>query len=152
MAGGEHIYIKWIKQNLASDSTILEFGSGQCSTKQLSEAGFRMVSIEHDKRYIGKYSSTYIHAPLKNLWYDVNFINNLPKYDLILVDGPVGVGNRNRLGFYYNIKLFDVSVPIIIHDAERSTERELAEKVSKYTGRPYQILDETVSPGQSILI
>lgn len=152
MAGGEHIYIEWIKQNLKRGSTILEFGSGQCSTKQLSDTGFQMISIEHDKSYIGKYPSMYIHAPLKNSWYDINFINNLPKYDLILVDGPAGLGNRNRLGFYDNIKLFNVSVPIIIHDAERSTERELMQKISNYTGRPYQILDDTICIGKSALI
>ena len=144
MSGGEHLFIEYIKENLPAKSTILEFGSGVNSTLQLSE-NYKMISIEDNKRYIDKYNSTYIHASMKNGWYDLDVLQEelSLKYDLILVDGPAGRNGKNvRMGFLTNINLFNVDVPIVIHDVDRPAEKKLLEEVSKYIKRPYKFLDE----------
>ena len=43
--------------------TILELGSGEGTTYQLSQF-FNMISIEDQKEWVGKYDSDYIYAPL----------------------------------------------------------------------------------------
>ena len=154
MAGGEHLYIKWIKENLASGSTILEFGSGKFSTKQLSDLGYKMISVENAEKYIGTHTSTYIVAPLKYGWYDTDELKDLAHYDLILIDGPgTANGNNIRMGFYKNIELFNTDVPIVIHDVDRGAENELMKKISKHVQRPYTILKtKPPEPGHSGVI
>lgn len=157
MAGGELTFINWIKDNIQPGRKgVLELGSGHASTKMLSEAGYKMMSIEHDKKYVGMYESIYIHAPLgENSWYNVDTLKKyLPQleYDVILVDGPVGVGNNSRLGFFVNVDLFDTSVPILIHDAERPAESQLAERLSNHLNRPIQILNNSIPFGHTVLV
>ena len=71
----------------------LEFGSGAGSTQNLSKH-YKMYSIEHNDQYVGAFNSTYIHAPIKNKWYDVDVLkSSLPEeheYNAVLIDGPVG--------------------------------------------------------------
>ena len=142
MAGGEQIFIKYIKENLPAGSTILELGSGRFSTNILSKE-YKMISIEHDKKYIDTQNSTYINAPLKKGWYDIDTLQDLPKYDLLLVDGPATRVRKDiRMGFLKNIDLFNVNVPIIIHDVDRPIENKLLKKVAEYVERPYILLDE----------
>jgi len=155
MAGGEHVFIEWIDKNIEKGKTVLELGSGHRSTQQLSKMGYKMISIEHDVNYLNYYESNYIHAPMKEGWYDVDILRKKLeglKYDVILVDGPVGVGNKSRLGFYDNMELFDTSVPILIHDAERPGESELKEKLSTKLNRQWSILDDSVNVGKSALV
>ena len=125
----------FLRSNLPDGSTILELGSGQ-GTGVLSNH-YKMVSIEHNERFISRYNSTYIHAPMLGHWYDINVLEpNLVslwgKYDCILVDGPVGSESRNRIGFWENITMFDVSKMILIDDTNRSGEMMLFEKVIDY--------------------
>jgi len=119
---------EWIVDNLDPGKTILEFGSGKGSTMNLSKH-FKMISIEHDIKWIGKYNSKYIWAPIikEYNWYDINIIKkhiSKLKYDMILVDGPVGEGNRN--GFLENLDMFDIDdKDIIIDDISRKGEMDL---------------------------
>jgi hypothetical protein len=132
--GGSNISEKlfnFVVDKLPSGSTILEFGSGQGSTGQLSQH-YKMYSIEHDQNYLNKYNSNYIHAPIVNGWYDVPKIKNgLPeKYDMILIDGPVGEGNRIPILNY--LKLFDMENKwIIIDDTHRVGEIILFHELMK---------------------
>ena len=96
---------KWILDNIKPGSTILELGSGD-GTEILSKH-YKMFSIENDLNWSGRFNSTYITAPLVNNWYDIDKVKSgLPKkYDLILVDGPVGNGRESRMGFFHNINM-----------------------------------------------
>jgi hypothetical protein len=137
----------YIRRILAEGSTILELGSGG-GTGCLAEH-YTMYSIEHDPEWVGKFDSTYIHAPLtdclikkfpkQTTWYDRDIIRRGlvgVKYDLILVDGPPGC--EGRAGFYKYVKdLFDYKVPIIFDDLHRSAERALISKVAGKIERPY---------------
>ena len=116
--------------------TILELGSG-VGTGELSKH-YEMYSIEHDKKYMDKYTSTYIHAPIVDGWYDTDVLKReLPgKYDLILIDGPLATVHRDiRNGFLANIKLFNTDVPMIFDDVHRSAEMDMAIEVSELVCR-----------------
>jgi len=80
----------FIGATLPMGSTILELGSGRGTALLASHYG--MHSVEHDLRFVGLYDSSYIHAPIRNGWYDTDVLRGeLPdRYDLILVDGPPG--------------------------------------------------------------
>ena len=50
------------------------------------------------------------------------------KYDLLLVDGPIG---EDRLNFLNHYKDFNCDVPIIIDDTNRTIDKELSTTLSK---------------------
>lgn len=68
----------WIRENIKDGSTILELGSGRV-TGELSK-NYTMISVEHDKDWVGKYNSSYIYiyAPIKQYsgykWYDIDVL------------------------------------------------------------------------------
>ena len=107
-----------------------------------------MVSVEHDKDWVQKYTSSYIYAPLtwykevKNFegsdqWYDRDKLQEGIKdlqYDLLLVDGPPGV---NRSGIVKYIELFDTTVPIIFDDLQRGRDRKIINSVAHKLGLPF---------------
>jgi len=113
MFGGSNISEELYRFILDSvpKGSLLEFGSGTGSTQNLSKH-YKMYSIEHNAQYVGAFDSTYIHAPIKNGWYDVDVLkSNLPEeyeYDAVLIDGPIGEGNRspvlNHLDLFGNFK------------------------------------------------
>lgn len=129
----------FIIKNLEYGSTILELGSG-VGTEVLSEK-YKMVSIEHNSRFIGKYNSTYIHAPMKGHWYDIGKVREgLPeKYDMILIDGPVGSESKNRIGFWENIGLFNTNVMMLFDDTNREGEKMLFEKCVEFVNEKAEI-------------
>ena len=110
-------------------STILELGSG-ASTAILSHK-YKMISVEHDAEWVGKYNSKYIHAPIKeykptrkfggdSFWYDAEVLKKeLPKYkyDALIVDGPKG----SRVGIWKYKELFDWTVPTFVDDVQRTS-------------------------------
>ncbi len=122
---------------LEEGKTILELGSG-FGTGELAKR-YTMYSIEHDKRWLGKYESTYIYAPFINGWYDVNaLMDQLPvEYDLILVDGPYWP--EERFGFAAYFELFRQDVPIIFDDVNVKTVYDAMVVVSKKLGRPFSV-------------
>ena len=124
----------WIVNNIKHGSTILELGAGNTSTRYLSEY-FTLYSVEDNPEYCNLWNSTYIYAPLKDGWYDVDVLkDNLPKeYDALLIDGPVGAGNRT--GILNNLDLFNLDAVFIFDDTSRETERDLLNKVHKLTGK-----------------
>jgi len=132
----------YIRELLPDGATILELGSGE-GTGELSKF-YKMYSIEHDRRWLNKYQSRYIHAPLVDGWYDVEILrNHLPgDYDLILVDGPPAHNknlSRSRHGFYRNIGLFNTKVPIIIDDVHRKYDHEHLLRLGKRLGKEPKI-------------
>lgn len=128
---------EYIKKNLEPNKTILELGSG-AGTGQLAKH-YKMYSIEHDPKWVNKFDSTYIYAPIKNGWFDVEIVTKqLPaQYDMILIDGPPG--NIGRHGFYDNLHLFNTNVMLIFDDVNRQPELILMQNVSKKLNRPYEI-------------
>ena len=136
---------------LPAGKTILEFGSGH-ATNKLAET-YTMYSVEHDGNWVGKYNSTYIHAPIKPdytepmiNWYDPKAIEgNLPEhYDLILVDGPVGGLSTNRMtrdGFRRHKNLFNLNCIIVFDDIQRKPEMDSMNLLVKELGRKVEIFD-----------
>lgn len=113
------------------DGTILELGSGE-GTGYLANY-FDMVSIEHDQKFLEKYDSQYIYAPIKMysgmMWYDIIAITEGIKDvnpSLILVDGPPG--RIGRMGFYHNFQSFP-RCDVVIDDVQRRAEYNLAERL-----------------------
>jgi hypothetical protein len=124
----------WVVRHLPPGRTILELGSGQGSTKHLSRF-YQMVSVEDKTQFLGLYDSHYIHAPIVGGWYSLEALQaQLPRqYDLLLVDGPTGEGNR--WGFLHHLDLFRTDVPIIFDDTWRQAERDLSQQVAQVTGK-----------------
>jgi hypothetical protein len=138
----------WIHDNIKHGSTILELGSGDVSTPFLSQY-FTLFSIEEDKKYVGKYNSSYIYAPISRYgWYDLDELFNsilfkdhvINKfYDAILIDGPSR--EETRLGFLIHSYLFNFNIPLIFHDTNRPTEQALVKLVSEKVKRPIQYFE-----------
>ena len=126
----------WITENLPKGSTILEFGSGT-GTIELTK-NWKVYSVEQDEKWVGvAEDSTYIHAPLKEGWYDKDIVfSSLPKdYDLILVDGPKGPNFRSGIDKYWD--KFNTNVPIIFDDTHRSSDRNYALLVAKQLNKEW---------------
>ncbi|MED5350599.1 MAG: DUF6395 domain-containing protein [Candidatus Thermoplasmatota archaeon] len=129
-----------IRYMLPSESTIVEFGSGEGTI--LLTRNYDVYSIEHDEEFLGiAPMSTYIHAPIREYdgimgkgWYDADIIQDSlpPDYDLILVDGPPGSIGRD--GIIQNLDLLDLSKIILVDDVNRSVERNLAIEIADRVG------------------
>ena len=117
-------FIPWVINNIPHKKNIIELGAGLTSTRVFNDF-YNLYSIEHNEKYINIYKGVnYIHAPLKNEWYDPDIIERMlpDDYDCIVVDGPPGMLNNNnqiRYGFIKNIQLFKQDVPIIFDDTDR---------------------------------
>lgn len=131
----------WILTNLPENSTMLEFGSGP-GTKRFTEK-YTVYSIEHNKEWLGHDpKSNYIYAPIKVnksdgiSWYNEDVLEsslkNL-KYDLILVDGPLG--SIGRSGLKTHLHLLNTDVPIVFDDVNRPAELKLMQDVCKLLNR-----------------
>lgn len=140
-----------ILEILPSGKTILELGSGNVT--QFLAKHFKMISIEHNSKWLNKCNSTYIHAPLVKyndtdpFWYDIKILQKeLCKYhyDLILVDGPpdTPLKNKNiRIGFYNNLHLFNTNCPMIFDDMQPGRlEKAMMIKVANKLNRKYEII------------
>ena len=129
----------WIRSNIPEGSTILEFGSGS-GTIELTKY-YNVYSVEQDPQWVGlAEKAEYIYAPIKDGWYDTDILfKNLPeKYDLILVDGPKGSGNRK--GLANNWGLLNTDVPIIMDDTNRAEEFSFALESSKAINKKIEFL------------
>tara|TARA_B100000405_G_scaffold1018_1_gene936 strand:- start:214 stop:996 length:783 start_codon:yes stop_codon:yes gene_type:complete len=132
-----------IRQLAASNSTIVELGSGNGTNRLVSE--YTVYSIEDDEKWVGYCEgSNYIHAPLINLddseepvrWYDPAILKkSLPEsYDLVLIDGPAG--KKGRSGLLSNLDLFRTDVPFVIDDTLRDHECQVAREMAYLLNRP----------------
>ena len=121
----------FIRSILPERKVLLELGSGWTSG-QFSQY-YTVYSIEHDRRWLGKYKTNYIYAPIKNRWYNPAIVKEkLPAhYDLILVDGPPGFGSTGRDGFFTHLDLFKTDITIIFDDVNRKAEYKLMIKVGQ---------------------
>ena len=139
----------FINKYLPKGKTILELGSGDGS-KRLVEAGYTVYAVEHDEGWITRWPNdvNYIYAPLRehkkvegfdaNVWYDPAYLQDLPDYDLIIVDGPPGCEGRSGFLKYFD-ELFKSDVPIVIDDMQRVPERLLVTRLAKKLKRPYYV-------------
>ena len=71
-------------RKVVPSGTLLEFGSGRAT--EIFSKYYRVYSVEENSEWLNKYRSTYIHAPIKDGWYDRAILEkDLPKnYDVIL--------------------------------------------------------------------
>ena len=128
----------YILEVIPKGSTIVELGSGWTSG-QLSKY-YTVYSLENHPKWLYKYDTNYIAAPIIDRWYDVDIVRkNLPKnYSLILVDGPTG--SIGREGFLKNIDLFNLeNVLIILDDVHRKAEYNLFVALAKHLNRRTEI-------------
>lgn len=123
---------EWIENNIPFGSRVLEFGSG-IGTKRLCK-NYIVTSIENDKRWLNKANSTYIYAPLKNGWYDVNVLSealkNRKPWELIIIDGPVRKhGDREIFLKHFRHLGLDCDCPFIIDDT--NTVKKISEELEE---------------------
>jgi hypothetical protein len=140
MSFGNHSITKQtfdlIKEILPSDKIILELGSGY-GTEALANYGYKLYSVEHNKGWMWKYNSNYIHCPLTNQesksefdqWYDIDsIISELPKeYDLLLVDGPPS--DFRRTNFIHHLTKFNKKAIWVFDDLQREYDLITYKKV-----------------------
>lgn len=130
--------------NLPKGSTILELGSGKGSAEL--NRYYNLYSIEHSKHFVGMYDTNYIYAPSPDnppndkSWYDPEIIKaNMPKYDLLLIDGPNHTNRRNLLD---HMSLFDWSKPVIVDDMQEPDLLELGKTIAnEFCQRDFKIVD-----------
>lgn len=128
---GKNIY-QWIIDNIPTGSIIVELGSGSGS-HELGKT-YTMHCVEHDVAWLHRYSNiTYHFAPVKDGWYNSEFILELPKeYSLLIIDGPPGTIGRQGILNYIN--QFKTDIPIICDDTNRRAEAELADSIARVLG------------------
>ena len=133
---------EWIEDNIPKGSTVLELGSGKGTIRLVDS--YTVYSIEHSKKWMNRYGSNYIYAPINDGWYDVEAIKKgIPDhYDVLLIDGPPrkieGIGKVGRGKFFYNMDLFNTDVPIIVDDSDRGREMKLLDEMAEKLGRSYK--------------
>ncbi len=122
-----------IWDRLELGESILEFGSG-AATRELVKY-WKVTSIEQSKKWVNMVPrSNYIFAPLKNGWYHTGPLKELPKYDLVLVDGPFNPV-QGRRGLLKHLDMFDLTVPWIFDDINRGLDLEVFNDFCKKTGK-----------------
>ncbi|NBC11023.1 MAG: hypothetical protein GVY24_04705 [Planctomycetes bacterium] len=127
----------WLEATLPRGRTIVELGSGE-GTAWLAER-WRVVSVEHDARFVGRHASRYVYAPLRDGWYDAAVLaRELPaRCDLLLVDGPPKrIGRRPLLE---HLDLFHTDGWIVLDDVHRHGERLLTAALSARLDRPFAV-------------
>ena len=135
-SGIEKVTFDYVSNKIAHGSIFVELGAGIVSSRAFSKI-FNLHSVEQSQEYCGIYTDVkYIHAPIKNGWYDVDVLKSeLPKnISGIFVDGPAGSGNRQ--GLLDNLDLFDLSsdAMLIFHDTYHDEERKLAVNIANKLG------------------
>jgi len=125
---------------------VVELGSGHGSARLAADLPptCRLVSVEHDGRFVGLVRDTqYIHAPIKGGWYDRTILQQrMPaphEQCAIVVDGPPK--HIGRSGLLANLDLFSDDAPMIVDDVHRPDDRELAEKLAQIRGQRMEIVD-----------
>lgn len=141
----DKIVYDWMLKNLPEGKTILELGSG--NSTQILVTKWNVISVEENKDWVNKYHEKYIHAPIKNDYYDIDILKEkLPrKYDLMLVDGPA-YGNRNNMLKHlelFNLEASDCSI-IIFDDVERPNDFETYKQFLSAISAQFKVLETKV--------
>ena len=132
-------------RTLVPSGVLLEFGSGRAT--EIFSKYYNVYSVEENSEWLNKYRSTYIHAPIKNGWYDRSILEKeLPQnYDVILIDGPTSPESQGRQNirqqFLTHIDLFNTKIPIFVDDIHRDAEASLLESLSREVGRTPTIVE-----------
>jgi hypothetical protein len=134
----ERALFDWLLENIPAGSNLIELGSGR-ATNQLLKV-WNVWSIEQNKEWAEKALSEVIYAPIKGNWFDRTCIENrLPvKYAAVLVDAPTqeSVGRRGLLD---NLDLFDLSVPFLFDDVDRSEDYKVMREFAEIVGRCFTV-------------
>ena len=147
----------WLSDNIKEGSTILEFGSGHGSLELAKR--YDLISIEHDKQWIGISESRYIHAPITdNLlseennqvgWYETTPILEVIRDKTIavfIIDGPPGeIGRHGILSITDSLPK---DVVFIIDDIHRDAESDLFQKLSQWHGGEVEIYTSAYDNGK----
>lgn len=127
----------FLGSRLGDRAVVLELGSGE-GTERLVRMARKVYSVEHDEAWLGKYGSTYIHAPIVDGWYDRAALEGkLPEHpDCVIVDGPPGAIGRQ--GMLRHLDLFG-SAPLLVDDVHRPSEMELAKCLAGKRGQALSV-------------
>jgi len=112
---------------------ILELGSG--ATTGLIKEHREVYSVEDNLEWVGKYNDKehYIYAPCENGFYNKRALVNLPRYDVLFVDGPA---HDSRLdGFVRNIRHFDTHIPWFFDDTGHFAFESGLQEVQRLRGK-----------------
>lgn len=124
------------------EGSILELGSG-INTGLFVPHFNRITSIEESSKFMHIVEGvSYVYAPIHKGWYHIEILKDvLPglNYNLVIVDGPRG--SRRRKEIMYHFDLFNLEVPWIFDDTNRSTERSIVRLFCKITGRNPLVID-----------
>ena len=125
-----------ISSLLAAGSGLLEFGSGVGTARLVKH--YRVWSVEDDPEWVGRFGSTYIHAPIVGGWYDLEVLGReLPPvgdYGLVLVDGPaLHRGERWRIADH--LELLDERALFLVDDVNFAGGRRTADALAESLGR-----------------
>ena len=128
--------VNWIYTHIPEGSIILELGSGYGTAELVKK--YTVYSVEDNIEWVNKIpGSNYIHAPIKDNWYDISFIEKIDSnYDLLLVDGPA---EPDRFGILKYIDLFYNGSLIILDDVDRPDELKITKELCSLLKKSYVI-------------
>lgn len=133
-SGIEKCLYEFLIDKFPEGTKMLELGGGNVSTKAFSKY-FNLTTVEEDLEWLNIFKTKYIHAPIKDGWYDTKKLSNEldNDYRIVFVDGPLGEGNR--VGLLNNIHLFNENITWVFHDTFRDSEKNLATEFAKKTNK-----------------
>ena len=147
----------WLSENIKKGSSILEFGSGHGSIELTKR--YDLISIEHDKQWIGLSDSRYIHAEImenpisiKNNqqgWYDISRVLEVIQTNTIsayIIDGPPG--DIGRHGFLSITDSLSKDAIFIIDDIHRDAEFDLFSKLNEWQGGDAKVFTSLYENGK----
>ena len=131
-----------ICQRVGTGGTLLELGSG-LTTWEFVKRGLNVISIEHDREWIKQAEGvTYVHAPMKQGWYDIDWSQVPGGYSAVLVDGPpmykeiIKQGKTPRLHLLRHIDRFSHAATFFVDDVHRPVDMMLARMLEEILERP----------------
>lgn len=130
---------------LPKGGTVLELGSGDGSTTELLNAGYKVYSIEHNGTYVGRWNTVEntIHAPLltETIFYDLENAKIPQDYDILLVDGP-DTETRTIKFYEHGVKHFKPNVYWFFDDWAGDQMSIGIKATAKKTGRTLLIFKD----------
>ncbi|MEA2070787.1 MAG: hypothetical protein U9O98_05795 [Asgard group archaeon] len=153
-ANATFLYLLFKIYHLIKPVNLLELGSGQSTlltSKYIEEQEkAKAIVLEHNKKWYELFKNRlvssnrfeYVYSPLESikigkgnyLWYNTKiFEKQEVKFNLIIIDGPVGVRRNSRIGILkYIPQILDQNKFIILlDDTERRGEKDTIKKIKK---------------------